>query len=323
MSINIYAADDQIRPQLLTTIEKRLPKGWHLVDAPQGATVLLTENTDITPTLIKQVGSSLRLIARLDTGSADVAQATIPVADLPNTALVGVAEHTITLILALSRSLPMVARKTRQQEWLPDRSEPLLTTQTDYAYNWIGLEEFGTLYGKKVGLVGLGVIGNAVAARLNAFGVRVLYTKRQRLSTREEARLNVQWRDLDDLLCESDFVSLHHRFQEGPGGNDMQFGAREFDLMKPTAFLINTARGRLVDEEALVSAIKSGQIAGAGLDVFRYEPLPPEHPLLALAGDNVILTPHTAGAPVTEAWQTIADELIEHAEAALAATESH
>jgi len=322
MSINIYVADDEIRPQLLTTIEERLPEGWRLIDAAQGATALLTENTDITPALIKQAGPSLRLIARLDTGHGGVAQASVPVVNLPNTALVGVAEHALALILVLSRRLLMVARKTRQEEWLPDRSEPLLTTQTDYTYNWIGLEEFGTLYGKKAGLVGLGVIGRAVAARLNAFGVRVFYTKRQRLPPQEEARLKVQWRDLDDLLRESDFVSLHLRFQEGPGGNDKQFGTREFELMKPTAFFINTARGRLVDEEALVSAIKSGQIAGAGLDVFRYEPLPPEHPLLALAGDNVILTPHVAGAPVTEAWQTIAEELIAHTEAALAAAGS-
>lgn len=321
MSINIYVADDELRPQLLTTIEERLPEGWRLADTPQDATVLLTENADITPALIQQAGSQLRLIARIDTGNADVAQSAVPVVELPNTALVGVAEHAIALMLALSRSLLMVARKTRQQQWLPDRSEPVLTTQTDYTYNWIGLENFGTLYGKKAGLVGLGVIGRAVAARLNAFGLRVFYTKRRRLPPEEEARLNVQWRDLDDLLRQSDFVSLHHRFQEGPGGNDKQFGAREFNLMKPTAFFINTARGRLVDEEALASAIRSGQIAGAGLDVFRYEPFPPDHPFLDLAGDNVILTPHVAGAPVTEAWQTIADELIEQTQAVLASTE--
>jgi phosphoglycerate dehydrogenase-like enzyme len=139
----------------------------------------------------------------------------------------------------------------------------------------------------------------------------LLYTQRHRLAPDEENALGLQWRELDELLRESDFVTLHHRFQEGSDGNDQQFGVREFALMKPTAYFINTARGRLVDEDALVDALRSGQIAGAGLDVFRYEPLPPEHPLLELAGDNVILTPHVAGAPVTEAWQIIAEELVE------------
>ena len=117
------------------------------------------------------------------------------------------------------------------------------------------------------------------------------------------------------MLAESDFVSLHHRFQEGPEGNDNHIGARELALMKPTAYLINTARGRLVDEDALVAALRSGQIAGAGLDVFRHEPLPADSPLFALAGDNVILTPHVAGAPLVAAWATIAQELIEHLQA--------
>jgi phosphogluconate 2-dehydrogenase len=144
--------------------------------------------------------------------------------------------------------------------------------------------------------------------------MRLLYTQRNRLDPATEARYGIQWRELDDLLRESDFVSLHHRFQEGPDGNDNHIGAREFALMKPTAYLINTARGRLVDEEALVEALRSGKIAGAGLDVFRYEPLPADHTLFELAGDNVILTPHVAGAPVTEAWATIARELVEKVE---------
>ena len=98
---------------------------------------------------------------------------------------------------------------------------------------------------------------------------------------------------------------------DGPDGNDRQFGAREFALMKPTAYFINTSRGRMVDEDALAEAVRTGRIAGAGIDVFRYEPFAPDNPLAALAGDNVILTAHTAGAPMVEAWQTTAHELIE------------
>lgn len=311
--MKILVADPGIRAQQIDAIRAQLPPGWLLVDAPDGAAAILTENVDVTPAMVAAAGSSLRLIARLDTGSAQVvAQVDVPVVDLPNTALIGVAEHAVMLIMALSRHLLTVVRQTNAQQWLPERSQPILTDQRRYTYNWIGLQEWGTLYGKTAGLIGLGLIGRATAARLRGFGMRLLYTQRHRLDPHLEAHLGVQWRALDDLLAESDFVSLHHRFQEEPGGNDKHIGAREIALMKPTAYLINTARGRLVDEDALVAALQHGQIAGAGLDVFRYEPLPADSPLFALAGDNVILTPHVAGAPLTDAWATIAQELIEH-----------
>lgn len=313
----IFLADAGIRSEQIDAIENRLPAGWSLTHSPRDVDAILTENVDVTEAMLSTAGDNLRLIARLDTGDASVADTDAPVIDLPNTALVGVAEHTVTLILALSRHLFRVAHKTANQEWVEGRAEPILTDQQHYTYNWIGLEDFGTLYRKTIGLVGLGVIGQAVAERLRAFGVRLLYTKRTRLAPEEEARLDVEWRELDDLLRESDAVTLHHRFQEGPDGNDKQFGVREFALMKPSAYFINTARGRLVDEEALIEALQNGEIAGAGLDVFRYEPLPSDSPLLKLSGDNVILTAHVAGAPVTEAWQTIADELVERVEAKL------
>ncbi|MCB0046571.1 MAG: hypothetical protein KDD92_14195 [Caldilineaceae bacterium] len=313
----IYLADPAIRAEQINAVRAALPEGWTLVDDPAGVDAILTENADVTDAMLGAAGDSLRLIARLDTGQASIASTSVPLVDLPNTALVGVAEHAVMLIMALSRHLTWVIQQTNAQAWLDDRSEPLLTDQTKYAYNWIGLEDFGTLYGKTVGLIGMGLIGRATAARLQAFGMKLLYTQRNRLDPATEARYGVQWRELDDLLSESDFVTLHHRFQAGDGGNDKHIGARELSLMKPTAYLINTARGRLVDEDALVQALNDGTIAGAGLDVFRYEPLPADHPLFDLAGDNVILTPHVAGAPVTEAWETIARELVEHVQSEL------
>lgn len=315
----IYLADPAIRAEQLQAIQAQLPAGWSLVDSPAGVTAILTENVDVTTEMIEAAGPTLRLVIRLDTGSAVVDGTGIPVIDLPNTALVGVAEHAVMLIMALSRHLFAVARQTNNQAWLPERSTPILTDQRKYTYNWIGLQDFGTLYGKTVGLVGMGLIGRATADRLAAFGMRLLYTQRRRLDAAIEQRYGVQWRELDDLLGESDFVTLHHRFQEGPDGNDNHIGARELALMKPTAYIVNTARGRLLDEAALVDAVRAGRIAGAGLDVFRYEPLPADSPLFELAGDNVILTPHVAGAPVTEAWTTIARELVEHVQGHLAA----
>ena len=306
----IYLADPAIRSEQIDAIQRALPAGWMLVDRAASATAILTESVDVTGAMIDEAGDALRLIVLLDTGNATVDATVTPIVELPNTALVGVAEHAVMLIMALSRHLFAVARTTYQRQWLPDRNEPILTDQKLYTYNWIGLEDFGTLYGKTVGLVGLGLIGRATAARLRPFGMRLLYTQRNRLDEATEARLGVQWRSMDELLGESDFVTLHHRFQEKTPSNDNHIGERELGLMKSTAYLINTARGRLVDEDALVVAIKNGQIAGAGLDVFRYEPLPDDHALFGLAGDNVILTPHVGGAPVQEAWTTIAADLV-------------
>ncbi len=149
----------------------------------------------------------------------------MPLLDLPNTALVGVAEHTILLMMALSRQLFDVVDATQAQRWLSDRNEPILTDQRRYTYNWIGVEDFGVLYRKTLGIVGLGLIGRAVAQRARAFGMKLLYTQRSRLEPSAEQALGVDWRPLDDLLMESDFVSLNHRFQDGPDGNDRHFGA--------------------------------------------------------------------------------------------------
>lgn len=318
-AMKIFVADAGIRREQIEAIRAQLPAGWSLVDQPQQANAIVTENVDVTASMVAAAGPGLRLVARLDTGGAEVpVDLRVPVVDLPNTALVGVAEHVLTLMLVLSRRLLWVTAQTAQHNWLPERSQPILTDQRRYTYNWIGLPASGVLYRKTLGIVGLGVIGRAVAQRARAFGMKVLYTQRHRLELAVERTLGVQWRTLDELLAQSDFVSLHHRFQEGPDGNDGHLGSRELALMKPTAYLINTARGRLIDEEALVAALASGQIAGAGLDVFRYEPLPDGHPFFALAGDRLILTPHVAGASMVEAWNTLAEELIERLQESIA-----
>src|SRR5262249_42939086 len=122
------------------------------------------------------------------------------------------------------------------------------------------------------------------------FGMNVLYTKRRRLPTAIEQRFGVAWRELDDLLAESDIVllTLPHTPE-----SERIIGERELGLMRPESYLVNTARGGLVDEDALVAALRDRRIAGAALDVFVDEPVPYDHPLLAL--DNVTLTPHIGG----------------------------
>jgi phosphoglycerate dehydrogenase-like enzyme len=313
----LFVADPGIRQGQLEALRAQLPKGWHLSDSPEGAALILTEDATLDSSMIAKAGAALKLVVRLDTGKASLPELDVPLLEPPNTALVGVAEHAVALMLALRRRLAWVHAKTRAQAWAPDKVTPILTDQTKYTYNWIGLDDFGTLYRQTVGLVGLGYIGRAVAARLRPFGVKLLYTQRNRLSRDEEERLGVDYRDLDELLSEADIVSLHHRFQDGPGGNDKQFGAAAFARMKPHALFINTARGRLVDEEALVAALREGRIGGAGLDVFTYEPLPPGHPLLTLDDERLLLTPHVGGAPIQEAWENIARDIVEALQARL------
>ena len=257
--------------------------------------------------VLKTAGPKLGLIIKLVPGSAAIANTDVKVVEVGEPALFGVAEHVVALMLALSRQLLYVTKRTKAQEWEPGKETPILTEQRKYTFNWIGLDDFGMIYGKTVGLVGFGYIGREVAKRLKPFGVRIIYYDIIRADPETEEQYGAEYRDLESLLKESDFVSLHLKFT---GDNDKQFSRREFGLMKPTAFFINTSRGRMVDEEALADALESKQIGGAGLDVFYYEPFQPDSPLLKVAGDNVILTPHVAGTPNAQAKEIVADDVI-------------
>ncbi|ADM27215.1 Glyoxylate reductase [Ignisphaera aggregans DSM 17230] len=186
-----------------------------------------------------------------------------------------VAEHTIALIMALAKKLFKLDRFVRDGVWYKERMEfPDL----------LGID----LAGRVLGIIGLGRIGQEVAKRALALGMKVIYydiVRREDL----ERTWNIEYRSLNELLRTSDFVSIHV-----PLTNETyhMIGEKELRLMKPTAYLVNTARGAVIDTDALVKALKEGWIAGAGLDVFEEEPLPPNHPLTKL--DNVILTPHAA-----------------------------
>lgn len=151
--------------------------------------------------------------------------------------------------------------------------------------------------GKTVSLIGLGRVGRFAAPRLRALEMEVLYTKRSRLSKEEEDELGVTYvQDMDELIARGDFVSMLANYEPS---NYKMMGAREFALMKPTAYFVNVGRGRLIDEEAMIEALQQGVIAGAGLDVFWSEP-PVQHdayiPEALRKMDNVVLTPHNGGA---------------------------
>ncbi len=155
--------------------------------------------------------------------------------------------------------------------------------------------------GKTLGIIGLGRIGSAVAKRSNGFKMRVLYHDRNRLPIEKEDELAVEYRSLDDLLKESDFVSIHL-----PLNNDTfhLFNEQKLKLMKPTSYLINTARGSIIDEKALIRALKQKWIAGAGLDVFETEPISRNNLLLKM--NNIVLAPHV-GSSTTETREKMAE----------------
>jgi glyoxylate reductase len=150
---------------------------------------------------------------------------------------------------------------------------------------------------KTVGLIGVGRVGRQAAVRLRALGLRVLYTKRTRLPAQEEAELQLEWVEgLDELLGSSDYVVMMADYNSS---THELMSAREFALMKPTAYFVNTGRGRLVNEADLIAALQAGTIAGAGLDVYYDEPPVTHDPVVPLALrrlDNVILQPHNGGA---------------------------
>ena len=237
----------------------------------------------------------LKIIARYGVGvdRVDVAAATrhgTVVTNTPGANAVAVAELAIGLMLALGRNLCRADQATRRGEWP--------------RYSGIGLR------GKTVGLVGFGSIGREVAARLQTFGCRLLaadpYLRPETL-----AGSGVSLVALDALLASADIVSLHTVLTPATAGMADERFLRQ---MKPGAFLVNTARGELIDEAALQQALESGHLRGAALDCFRQEPPGPDHPLLQLP--QVIATPHT-GSHTDEAMNTMGRMSLEACLAAL------
>lgn len=235
----------------------------------------------------------LRLVQRLGERpeGIDLAAAAargIAVSCVPRRTLHYTAEHAILMMLALSKRLLPADRAVREGRYDAARLTPI----DNVAYNWIGMSEAAGLYGKTVGIVGMGEVGTIVARLARGFGMRVLYHKRRRMAAAEDAVLGVEYVEMPALLRESDFVSLH----AGSTPETENLAGRSFFAsMKRDAFFVNTTRGRLVDEDALFAALTNGTIAGAGLDVHRIEPRKRGDRFASLT--NVVLTPHFAGGP--------------------------
>jgi glyoxylate reductase len=247
-------------------------------ESADGILSLLTERIDEE---VLAAATRLRVVSNMAVGydNVDVPACTrrgVAVCNTPDVLTETTADLAFALLLATARRLVEAERYIRAGRWS----------------TWSPLQLVGQdVHGRTIGIVGAGRIGTAVARRALGFGMRILYAARG--AKPELDALGAERRDLDSLLREADFVTLHVPLTEQ---TRHLIGRRELRRMKPSAVLINTARGPVVDEAALVQALREGWIWAAGLDVFEHEPIGPDHPLLALP--NVVALPHVGSASV-------------------------
>jgi D-3-phosphoglycerate dehydrogenase len=243
------------------------------------ADLLMIVYAKVTSRVIESA-PKLRGIVRCGIGldNIDIKAATarrIPVVNVPDYAIDTVADHAFALLLSLARRITIADKAMKAKNWGP---------WTSPSEEYLGVD----LEGKMLGLVGLGRIGRAMARRAEGFGMNIVafdpYVQQEQLKGTK-----IRLRDFEELLMESDFVSLHAALTPETKGI---IGEKQLKLMKNTAHIINTSRGPLIDEKALVRALKEKWICGAGLDVYGEEPPGKDNPLLEL--DTVVATPHIA-----------------------------
>jgi len=237
--------------------------------AGAGVVINIRSSTRFTDAVFRQ-SPSLRLLSLWGTGTdnVDLAAAAhhgVTVTNTPGVSAFSIAEHALALMLAVARRIPRVDSEIRQGHW--PRGQAV------------------QMHGKTLGIIGLGAVGRQFARIGAGIGMRVMAW-----TMHPNPSLGFELVSLDDLLRSSDVISLHLRLSSETRSF---IGTREIEKMKPSAILINTARGAIIDEQALLDALNSNRIAGAGLDVFEAEPLADGHPLSRL--HNVVLTPHSAG----------------------------
>jgi len=268
------------------------------VDRLKDATIAITNKVQLRREALEKL-PKLKMVAVAATGTDNVnieycREHGIVVSNIRDYSVHTVPEHVFMLILALRRNLLAFHTDVRNGAWQKSEQFCLFTHPVN------------DLYGSSLGIIGRGAIGKSVEQIAKAFGMKVLFAEHKGAS-----EIRAGYTALDTVLRDSDVITLHLPLN---AQTRHLIGAAEFDRMKPDSLLINTARGGLVDEMALLQALQSGHIAGAGFDVLGKEPPSEGNPLLELDLPNFILTPHIAWSGRT-AMQTLADQLIDNIEA--------
>jgi glyoxylate reductase len=259
------------------------PAGDDLETNVRASAGILTMVTDRIDAALMAAAPGLRVIANMAVGYDNVSPADANAAGIWLTNTPGVLAETTAdlafgLLMDAARNLTASDRDTRAGGW---------KTWSPTAF--LGHD----VYRATLGIVGLGEIGGAMARRARGFSMRILYASRTR-KPELESSLGLEWRSFEEVLAASDFLSLHVPLT--PESRHL-IGRRELALMKPGAILVNTTRGAVVDQDALVESLTSGHLGGAALDVTDPEPLPLDHPLYRLP--NVVITPHIGSASLT------------------------
>ncbi|VVB68395.1 Glyoxylate reductase [Candidatus Norongarragalina meridionalis] len=263
---------------------------WEGEDAPPKAEIvkriadadaMVSLLTDPIDAEVIAAGKKLGIIAQYAVGYNNIdlqaaAQRGIIVTNTPEALTQTTSDLVFALLMAIARRIPEADRYVRNGKWKVAWAPELMLGQD--------------VHGKTLGIVGFGRIGVQLAYRSAGFGMKVLYCDNQK-NEQAEKEVNAKKVELDELLRESDFISLNVPLSEHTRG---MISEKQLAMMKPTAYLINTSRGPVVDEKALAEALKMKKIAGAALDVFDKEPLPSDSPFLKL--DNVVLVPHIGSA---------------------------
>lgn len=269
--VDVFEGEDDPAPRdlLLKKVEK--------ID---GLLPMLTDNIDAE---LMDRAKNLKVVSNYAVGynNIDVDAATergIMVTNTPDILTDTTADTAFVLLMAISRRLVEVDKYVRDGRWVRAWGPKML----------LGSD----VTGKTLGIIGIGRIGSALVPRAKGFRMKVLYNDMMR-SPEKEKSLGIEYREFDELLMEADYISVHVPLT---AETQHLIGKRELSLMKPTAYLINTSRGSVVDEKALYKALKDRVIAGAALDVHEKEPVAPDDPLLGL--DNIIMAPHIGSATV-------------------------